>query len=73
VIQNQIQHRNTKLKLQELDRSLVDLNNNPDKLPPQLLVAQKAGLQIWIDRLNSQISEYETLQQGFVITPNSDA
>jgi hypothetical protein len=59
VIQNQSQYSNTKLKLQELDRSLVNLANNPDRLSPRLLVAQKAGLQIWIDRLKSQIAVYQ--------------
>jgi hypothetical protein len=59
VIQNQSQYSNTKLKLQELDRSLVNLANNSDRLSPRLLVAQKAGLQIWIDRLKSQIAVYQ--------------
>jgi hypothetical protein len=59
VIQNQSQYSNTKLKLQELDRSLVNLANNSDRLSPRLLVAQKAGLQIWIDRLKSQIAAYK--------------
>jgi hypothetical protein len=56
VIQNQSQHRNTKLKLKKSEQSLVDLDNNPDKLSPRLLTAQKAGLQVWIDHLNSQIA-----------------
>jgi HTH-type transcriptional regulator / antitoxin HipB len=64
VIQNQSQYRNTKLKLREFGQSLIDLANNPDQLSPRLLAAQKAGLQVWIDRLNSQLTEYETLQQG---------
>jgi HTH-type transcriptional regulator / antitoxin HipB len=64
VIQNQIQYRNTKLKLRELEQSLVSLNDNPDKVSPRLLTAQKAGLKVWIDRLKSQLAEYETLQQG---------
>jgi hypothetical protein len=59
VIQNQSQYRHTKLKLQELDRSLVHLDKNPDKLSPRLLTAQKAGLQVWIDRLKSQIAADE--------------
>jgi HTH-type transcriptional regulator / antitoxin HipB len=64
VIQNQSQYRNTKLKLKEFGQSLIDLDNNPDQLSPRLLAAQKAGLQVWIDRLNSQLAEYEILQQG---------
>ena len=64
MIQNQSQYRNAKLKLEEFEQSSIDLDNNPDKLSPRLLAAQKAGLQVWIDRLNSQIAEYETLQHG---------
>jgi HTH-type transcriptional regulator / antitoxin HipB len=64
VIQNQSQYRNTKLQLREFEQSLVELDNNPDKLSPRLLIAQKAGLQVWIDRLKFQLTEYETLQQG---------
>ncbi|WP_309744776.1 MULTISPECIES: hypothetical protein [unclassified Chamaesiphon] len=56
MIQNQIQYRNTKLKLKEFEQSLLDLDSNPDKLSPRLLAAQKAGLQVWIDRLDSQIT-----------------
>lgn len=55
MIQNHSQYRNTKLKLKEFEQSLIDLDNNPDKLSPRLLEAQKAGLQVWIDRLKSQI------------------
>jgi HTH-type transcriptional regulator / antitoxin HipB len=64
VIQNQSQYRNTKVKLKEFEQALVELDKNPDKLSPRLLAAQKAGLQVWLDRLKSQIAEYETLQQG---------
>ncbi len=64
MIQNQSQYRNTKLRIKEFEQSSIELDNNPDKLSPRLLAAQKAGLQVWIDRLNSQIDEYETLQQG---------
>jgi HTH-type transcriptional regulator / antitoxin HipB len=64
VIQNQSQYRNTKNQLTEFEISLVELDNNPDKLSPRLLTAQKAGLQVWIDRLKVQMAEYETLQGG---------
>jgi hypothetical protein len=55
VIQNQSQYRNTKLKLKEFEQSLVALDNNLDKLSPRLIAAQKAGLQVWIERLKSQL------------------
>jgi HTH-type transcriptional regulator / antitoxin HipB len=64
VIQNQSQYRNNKLKLKEFEQSLVEFDKNPDRLSLRLLAAQKAGLQVWIDRLKSQIAEYETLQKG---------
>ncbi len=64
MIQNQNQYRNTKLQIKEFKQSLIELDNNPDKLSPRLLAAQKAGLLVWIDRLKSQIAEYEILQQG---------
>jgi hypothetical protein len=49
VIQNQSQYRNTKNQLAEFEKTFIELDNNPDKLSPRLLTAQKAGLQVWID------------------------
>ncbi len=64
MIQNQSQYKNTKSSLKDLEQSLVALADNPDKVSSKILTAQQAGLQIWIDRLKSQITDYEALQQG---------
>jgi HTH-type transcriptional regulator / antitoxin HipB len=64
VIQNQHQYKVTNSKLKELEKSLAELANNPRDLSERLLQAEKAGLQIWIDRLKAEVDEYDRLRQG---------
>jgi HTH-type transcriptional regulator / antitoxin HipB len=64
VIQNQHQYKVTNSKLKDLEQSLVELTNNPRGLSERLLQAEKAGLQIWIDRLKAEVDEYDRLRQG---------
>jgi HTH-type transcriptional regulator / antitoxin HipB len=64
VIQNQHQYRVTNSKLKDLEQSLAELANNPRGLSARLLQSEKAGLQVWIDRLKAEIDEYDRLKQG---------
>lgn len=64
MIQNQHQYKVTNSKLKDLEQSLVELANNPRGLSERLLQAEKAGLQVWIDRLKAEIDEYDRLRQG---------
>lgn len=64
MIQNKHQYKVTHSKLKGLEQSLADLASNPQGLSEGLLQAQKAGVQVWIDRLNVEIAEYDRLQQG---------
>lgn len=64
MIQNQHQYKVTNSKLKDLQQSLAELANNPRDLSERLLQAEKAGLQIWIDRLKTEIDEYDRLRQG---------
>jgi HTH-type transcriptional regulator / antitoxin HipB len=64
VIQNKHQYKVTNSKLKELEQSLANLAANPDGLSERLFQAQRAGLQVWIDRLKAELAEYDELQQG---------
>ncbi len=64
MIQNKHQYKVTNSKLKELEQSLADLAHNPNGLSERLFKAEKAGLQVWIDRLKVDIAEYDRLQQG---------
>ena len=64
MIQNKHQYKVTNSKLKELEQSLADLAHNPNGLSPRLWQAEKAGVQVWIDRLQVEIAEYDRLQQG---------
>ena len=64
MIQNQHQHIISNSKLNELKQSLANLVDNPDRLAERLFQAQKAGLQVWIDRIETEIAEYNRSPQS---------
>ena len=64
MIQNQHQYKITNSKLKELELVLLSLVNNPTQLSERLWQSQQAGVQVWIDRLKTEIIEYDLLQKG---------
>lgn len=63
MIQNEHQYKVTQTKLRELEQSLIDLDINSSNLSKRLLQAEKNGVQVLIDRLYSEIVEYDNLKQ----------
>jgi HTH-type transcriptional regulator/antitoxin HigA len=63
MIQNEHQYKITQTKLRELERSLADLDVSRGNLTERLLQAEKKGIQVLIDRLRSEIAEYDNLKQ----------
>lgn len=63
MIQNEHQYKITQTKLRELEKALANLDVNPSNLSPRLLQAEKQGIQVLIDRLRSEIVEYDRLKQ----------
>ena len=64
MIQNQHQYKITNSKLKGLELVLLNLANNPTQLSERLWQSQQAGVQVWIDRLKTEIIEYDLLQTG---------
>ena len=64
MIQNQHQYKITNSKLKELELVLLNLADNPTQLSERLWQSQQAGVQVWIDRLKTEIIEYDLLQKG---------
>lgn len=63
MIQNEHQYKITHTKLLELERAIVSLETNPTNLSERLLKAEKKGIQVLIERLQSEIVEYDNLKQ----------
>jgi HTH-type transcriptional regulator / antitoxin HipB len=63
MIQNEHQYKVTQTKLRELEQSLIDLDINSSNLSERLLLAEKNGVQVLIDRLYAEIVEYDNLKQ----------
>jgi hypothetical protein len=61
-IQNDHQYTITQTKLRELEQALADLAVNPSNLSDRLLQAEKQGIQVLIDRLHSEMVEYDRLK-----------
>ncbi len=49
--------------MRELEQSLIDLDINIYNLSERLLQAEKQGIQVLIDRLKSEVVEYDNLKQ----------
>jgi HTH-type transcriptional regulator / antitoxin HipB len=62
MIQNEHQYKVTQTKLKELGQSLIDLDINSRNLSERLLLAEKNGVQVLIDRLYAEIVEYDDLK-----------
>jgi HTH-type transcriptional regulator / antitoxin HipB len=62
MIQNEHQYKVTQTKLKELGQSLIDLDINSRNLSERLLLAEKNGVQVLIDRLYAEIVEYDNLK-----------
>lgn len=63
MIQNEHQYKVTQTKLRELEKSLLDLDVERSNLSVRLLQAEKKGIQVLIDRLRSEVVEYDNLKQ----------
>jgi HTH-type transcriptional regulator / antitoxin HipB len=63
VIQNEHQYKITQTKVRELEQDLTNLDTNPSNLTQRLLQAEKNGIQVLLDRLQSEIVEYDNLKQ----------
>lgn len=63
MIQNEHQYKITQTKLRDLEQSCLNLDSNQDNLSERLLRAEKKGIQVLIDRLSSEIAEYDHLKQ----------
>lgn len=63
MIQNEHQYKVTQTKLRELGQASIDLAVNSCNLSERLLQAEKQGIQVLIDRLKSEIVEYDNLKQ----------
>ena len=53
----------TQTQVRELEQDLTDLDTNPSNFTQRLLQAEKNGIQILLDRLLSEIVEYDNLPQ----------
>jgi HTH-type transcriptional regulator / antitoxin HipB len=62
MIQNEHQYKITQTKLRELEQSLADLDVSRGNLTERLWQAEKKGIQVLIDRLRSEIAEYDNLK-----------
>jgi HTH-type transcriptional regulator / antitoxin HipB len=63
MIQNEHQYKVTQTKLRELEQSSIDLDVNRSNLSDRLLQAEKQGIKVLIDRLRSEVVEYDNLKQ----------
>ncbi|MGL5833347.1 MAG: helix-turn-helix domain-containing protein [Waterburya sp.] len=63
MIQNEHQYKITHTKLIELERALAELDFKKANLSERLLQAEKKGIQVLIERLQTEIVEYDNLKQ----------
>jgi HTH-type transcriptional regulator / antitoxin HipB len=63
MIQNEHQYKITQTKLRELEQALADLDVNRQSLSERLWQAEKNGVTVLLDRLQSEIIEYDNLKQ----------
>ncbi len=63
MIQNEHQYKVTQVKLRELEQSLTNLEVESSNYSARLLQAEKKGIQVLIERLQSEIIEYDSLRQ----------
>jgi HTH-type transcriptional regulator / antitoxin HigA len=74
MIQNEYQYKITKSKIDDLARVLTTLATEAESLPPLMVEATRNGFQTQINRMQTELQEYDDLKAGKVeITMSSIA
>jgi HTH-type transcriptional regulator / antitoxin HipB len=66
MIQNEYQYKITKSKMDDLVKVLTTLAAEAESLPPLMVAATQNGFQTQIDRMQTELQEYEDLKSGKV-------
>ena len=68
MIQNERQYRITQTKLREFEQELVALNPQDPNIHPRQIIGWINSLNLIISELKQEISEYEQLKSGNILT-----
>ena len=68
MIKNEWQYRVTKAKTRELAKAIEETGRQPgaETIAPLLIESREGGLRVWLERLNSEIAEYEEVKAGLI-------
>jgi HTH-type transcriptional regulator / antitoxin HipB len=66
MIQNEYQYKITKSKIDDLARVLTTLATEAESLPPLMVEATRNGFQTQINRMQTELQEYDDLKAGKV-------
>jgi HTH-type transcriptional regulator / antitoxin HipB len=66
MIQNEYQYKVTKSKMDDLAKVLTTLAAEAEALPPLMVAATQNGFQTQIDRMQTELQEYDDLKAGKV-------
>jgi HTH-type transcriptional regulator / antitoxin HipB len=66
MIQNEYQYKVTKSKIDDLARVLTTLATEAESLPPLMVEATRNGFQTQINRMQTELQEYDDLKAGKV-------
>jgi hypothetical protein len=66
MIQNEYQYKITKSKMDDLAKVLTTLAAEVDSLPSLMVTATQNGFQTQIDRMQTELQEYDDLKAGKV-------
>jgi HTH-type transcriptional regulator / antitoxin HipB len=66
MIQNEYQYKITKSKMDDLAKVLKTLTTEAESLPPLMIEATRNGFQTQIDRMQTELQEYDDLKAGKV-------
>jgi HTH-type transcriptional regulator / antitoxin HipB len=66
MIQNEYQYKVTKSKIGDLARVLTTLATEAESLPPLMVEATRNGFQTQINRMQTELQEYDDLKAGKV-------
>jgi HTH-type transcriptional regulator / antitoxin HipB len=66
MIQNEYQYKITKSKIDDLARVLTTLATEVESLPPLMVEATRNGFQTQINRMQTELQEYDDLKAGKV-------
>jgi HTH-type transcriptional regulator / antitoxin HipB len=64
MIQNEYQYKVTKSKIGDLARVLTTLATEAESLPPLMVEATRNGFQTQINRMQTELQEYDDLKAG---------